>query len=478
MNKPLLGGILESHVKEDRVESVLASICPGWRFDTNHSFADNGRILVIWDPEISVITFKKTAQFMLCGVHIPETNSSFCVAFVYAFNLETQRRELWGDISAICRGSPASFRPWLLLGDFNQILSASEHYSLSPSTLPLSGMGEFRECLEDNELDDIPSRGVFYTWSNHNPDNPTLRKLDRAVANEVWMSSYPDSVAIFHPPGDSDHSPCLVSLSSEEEVRKKSFKYFSFLASHSKFVALLTEAWQKDICMGSRMFSLGQRLKNAKLSCRALNREGFGNIQQRTDEAFSNLEEIQQALLTNPSHALFREEHVARKKWDFFAKALESFYRQKSRIRWLKEGDANTAFFHKAVVAHYSRNRIRYLRDANDVRIDNQAQVRDLILAYYTNLLGSEASNISPFSVEDIRAIHPFRCSASVGAQLTTIPSSDEIKSAVFSMPKNKAPGPDGFPVEFFREAWNIVGDDTISAVKEFFCLWFSFEQV
>lgn len=201
------------------------------------------------------------------------------MAFVYAFNLEVQRRDLWEDISAISQTSPISFRPWLLLGDFNQILTASEHYSLTPAVLPFHGMAEFREFLEENDLQDIPSRGIFYTWSNHNPDNPTLRKLARAVVNENWMFSFPDSIAIFDPPGDSYHSPCLVTLSSEEEIRKKCFKYFSFLATHPKFVSVLTEAWQQNICVGSQMYSLDQKLKNAKLCCRTLNKEGFGNIQ-------------------------------------------------------------------------------------------------------------------------------------------------------------------------------------------------------
>lgn len=185
INKPLLGGILDTHVKEDRASAVLAPVCPGWRYDCNYSNSDNGRIVVVWDPAISVITLKKSAQFMLCGVHIPATNTSFSVAFVYAFNKVIQRRELWQDINFISSCSPASFRPWLLMGDFNQILLASEHFSLSPSMLPLRGMSDFGDCLEENELRDILSKGVFYTWSNHNPDNPTLRKLDRALANET-----------------------------------------------------------------------------------------------------------------------------------------------------------------------------------------------------------------------------------------------------------------------------------------------------
>lgn len=36
-------------------------------------------------------------------------------------------------------------------------------------------------------------------------------------------------------------------------------------------------------------------------------------------------------------------------------------------------------------------------------------------------------------------------------------------------MPKSKAPGPDGFPVDFFWEAWSVVGSDAVQAVKEFF---------
>ena len=44
-----------------------------------------------------------------------------------------------------------------------------------------------------------------------------------------------------------------------------------------------------------------------------------------------------------------------------------------------------------------------------------------------------------------------------------------EIYVAVMDLPKNKAPGLDGFSIEFFQHCWDIVGLDVIDAVRHFF---------
>lgn len=40
-------------------------------------------------------------------------------------------------------------------------------------------------------------------------------------------------------------------------------------------------------------------------------------------------------------------------------------------------------------------------------------------------------------------------------------------------MPSNKSPGPDGYTVEFFKEAWPIIGKVFIVAIQSFFIYGF-----
>lgn len=43
-----------------------------------------------------------------------------------------------------------------------------------------------------------------------------------------------------------------------------------------------------------------------------------------------------------------------------------------------------------------------------------------------------------------------------------------DIQTAFLNLPKSNAPGPDGYPAEFFKANWSMVGKDMITTVKEF----------
>lgn len=53
--------------------------------------------------------------------------------------------------------------------------------------------------------------------------------------------------------------------------------------------------------------------------------------------------------------------------------------------------------------------------------------------------------------------------------RLTSIPTKEEIKTALFSINAKKAPGPDGFSASFFQSFWNTLGDDLAKEIQCFF---------
>jgi hypothetical protein len=44
----------------------------------------------------------------------------------------------------------------------------------------------------------------------------------------------------------------------------------------------------------------------------------------------------------------------------------------------------------------------------------------------------------------------------------------DEVQEAIFQMEHNKAPGLDGFPVEFYKSCWEIIKEDIMALFREF----------
>lgn len=82
-------------------------------------------------------------------------------------------------------------RPWLCLGDFNEILLRCEKEGgLERSQ---SCMDEFREALEDCGLSYLGFEGNPFTWRNNSHDSAKYiqERLDRAVANDEWMARFP-----------------------------------------------------------------------------------------------------------------------------------------------------------------------------------------------------------------------------------------------------------------------------------------------
>lgn len=100
--------------------------------------------------------------------------------------------------------------PWLVCGDFNEILYGVEKKGGLPRNERM--MEAFRKVLEDSNLIDVGYLGRWFTWERGNlPETNIQKRLDRGVVTEKWMSLFPESSIQHFTHSFSDYCPLLIS---------------------------------------------------------------------------------------------------------------------------------------------------------------------------------------------------------------------------------------------------------------------------
>jgi endonuclease/exonuclease/phosphatase family metal-dependent hydrolase len=94
--------------------------------------------------------------------------------------------------------------PWIILGDFNEILYA--HEKEGGNMRPPGMTQNFRQCLSECGLEDLGYIGDIFTWRR----GEIRERLDRAVGNERWSAMFPFAAVINKEHSRSDHRPIVV----------------------------------------------------------------------------------------------------------------------------------------------------------------------------------------------------------------------------------------------------------------------------
>lgn len=397
-----------------------------------------------------------------CCVKLPHQSVELGISFVYGSNCKKERRLLWEELEAAACSPQFSGLPWIIMGDFNEIISSTEH-SKADQFSSRRGMRDFSECLNRCSLADLLFCGNTFTWSNSH----VSKKLDRILANEDWMEEFSDSIGVFGDPGISDHNPCCVFLDQNKPPQKRPFKFFSYLNNHPDFHDLIRSSWNAMPFHGSKQLCVSKKLKHLKSFIRSFSKENYSGLEQRVQEAFNELTRCQHISLNTPSSAPADSERLAHLKWLELAKAEDKFLLQRSRVQRIVEGDGNTAFYHRIIKSRQAQNHIAFLLDDSDRVIDSLDEIKNHIVDYFQNLLGG-TNTPTTASPSDIASIVGVKCSPGNIESLAAPFTDEDIQAAFLSLPTNKSPGPDGYPAEFFTGHWKAIGRDMIDAVNEF----------
>ncbi|XP_019236858.1 PREDICTED: uncharacterized protein LOC109217085 [Nicotiana attenuata] len=169
---------------------------------------------------------------------------------------------------------------------------------------------------------------------------------------------------------------------------------------------------------GHTMYSICRKLKLLEIHTMGIQRK-YSSVEVKLKQIKEDLKVIQQKLNNDHLNPQLIEQEkkflILIEKWD---DVLEKVLRQKSRAILIKHGDSNTKYFHAKLKARQSGTAIVYI--------------------------GTAAANASACNK---------RGDYKGGARL----------------PSDKAPGIYGYLAEFFKENWQVIGEDVIQTVTQFF---------
>lgn len=219
--------IMETKVARSRAEALKISL----GFD-NLFYVDSkglsGGLALLWKGKNIASLISYSANHIDISVNTGE-NERWRLTGFYGFPCRRDRLKSW---NLLCSPKDKSNLPWVVIGDFNDLLRQSEKRGCRPH--PNALLHGFAETLDYCGLFDLGMNGYAFTWERgRGKANWIEERLDRAVTSNSWRLLFQNARLENINAVCSDHSMIYLDLSSKPRLHKE--KLFRF-----------ENAWLKD----------------------------------------------------------------------------------------------------------------------------------------------------------------------------------------------------------------------------------------
>ncbi|XP_076883751.1 uncharacterized protein LOC143532638 [Bidens hawaiensis] len=297
--------------------------------------------------------------------------------------------------------------------------------------------------------------GRKFTCSSGNERK--LSKLDRFLVNPSFFNSWPIARVW------SDHCPIVLkSVSSNFGARP--FQIFDSWFGKPGFEEEVVKALRGDpVQDGPPDVVLMRKLVALRVKLKAWRDDMLKRSSEETALALLDLEKIEVVMdereLTEEEEWILSERKKVLKEE---AGRKCSDLKQRSRIRWAKEGDENSKFSH-ATNCRKASNFIHGLF-VNATWVSKPSLVKKEVYRFYKDKFVEGCEERPRLNCPDVK-----RISDSDALYLEARFSREEIKSAVFECGDDRAPGLEGINFRFVKHFWHLLEEDFFKIIAVFF---------
>lgn len=463
--KPAILFLQETKCNQAVLEKVVGKAWPGGRVTVVDSQDASGGLAILWDArKIHLGNIHANKNFIQI-FHIIGTNISGHIKNVY-FPQETQQKlEILETLTQL--NADRTHPLWISGGDYNMIAKTEEKRG---GSCRINRDGSIlKDFIQNNWMIDLPTNNGLFTWNNKSAEPlQVASRLDRFLISDNAVHIGGEFIASILPYSGSDHWPIALNWNRPGKSTKRPFRFEAFWLTHPEFHEFIRTTWQNfNSPEGTKMALFQKKLKHLKEEIKRWNKDTFGNIFKSKELLTQEMKEIQQRMiLEERSKELSQKEQITENKILERDQQEETLWRQKSRVRWLKEGEKKTKFFHKTTVQRRMTNQISYVNNEEGNKVETHEEIEKEFLNYFKKMNQEPTINRAE-AIDNITKQIPRLITEDHNTLLLKPVSLQEVESAVNQLKAGKAPGPDGFTANFFQHFWELIKWEVWQVVEE-----------
>jgi hypothetical protein len=231
----------------------------------------------------------------------------------------------------------------------------------------------FNRFIDDNNLVDLPLIGRKFTWFKG--DGLSMSRLDRFLLSKEWCLDWPNCQQVARLRGLSDHCALVLSANEEDWEPRPSrmLKCWRDIPGYHLFVR---DKWKSLQISGWGGYVLREKLKGIKAALKEWHTAHAQNLPSQINSKKVRLADLdQKGEEEDLSEAELAELIGVTSDIHSLSRLHASICWQQSRSLWLKEGDANSKYFHSVLASRRRGNAISVLQ-ANGVTLEGGTPIR------------------------------------------------------------------------------------------------------
>ncbi|XP_074352985.1 uncharacterized protein LOC141692145 [Apium graveolens] len=331
--RPNLVFLSETLVKKEKIEKICKDI----------GFADycavdaqghGGGLALFWKTEGGV-TVRDVCHNYIDFEVVNEQIGRWRYTGYYGFPERGRRRESWNMLEDLAGKSSL---PWCIIGDFNYIVSRDEKQGgrVQPRWL----MEGFSDASDRCELSDLGFIGDKFTWEKSRGSSSWVQeRLDRGMATQAWKDLFPQAEVRVVDVTTSDHLSLYLYLNRRIFMPKvRRFRFENMWIKENECFNIVKDCWN-----GREGADIMSKLL---LCCAKLEEWGGGMVQEIRAKLNMCRVKMRKLRSRRDGQGLNEYNDV---RWEYLGllEKQEVFWKQRAKQFRLKEGDANSRFFHK-----------------------------------------------------------------------------------------------------------------------------------